>query len=66
MGSIQNRRGSVRQAPPGVYLPFLSSDNEYDAGQECEKIATDFWLLFLIVVNVYAVVLLWRGIRYLF
>lgn len=66
MGSIANKRGSVRQAPPDIYLPFISSDDEYDAGRECEKIGKEGVAFILCIVVVYAVVVCWRGIRSIF
>jgi len=63
MGSIQNRRGSARQAPPDVYLPFFSSRDEHDVGKECAKVAGDglaFICACFIIAGAIAVV---RGIR---
>lgn len=34
MGSISNKRGSVRQAPPDVYMGFMSGDSESEAMDE--------------------------------
>lgn len=66
MGSIANKRGSVRQAPPDIYLPFLSSDDENDVGIECEQIAIDFGFFFLLAIILYGVIVCWRGIRSIF
>ncbi len=66
MGSIANKRGSVRQAPPEVYLPFISSDDEQDVGRECEEIAVDYFVLTLVGVILWGVVVCWRGIRSIF
>jgi hypothetical protein len=34
MGNIANKRGSVRQAPPDVYMGFASSDGNPEAMDE--------------------------------
>ena len=60
MGSISNKRGSVRQAPPDVYMGFMSGDAESEAMDEAISF---FGNLFLIgvgwVVLFFVAVLCW-------
>jgi hypothetical protein len=42
MGSISSKRGSVRQAPPDVYMPFMSMDGDTEAMDETITLAKRF------------------------
>jgi hypothetical protein len=45
MGSIQNKRGSARQAPPNVYSPFMAGpENE----ENDKAILAAFWIITVI------------------
>lgn len=45
MGSISNKRGSVRQAPPDIYMGFVSGDEDSEAMDEAISFFGNlFWM----------------------
>lgn len=64
MGSIGNKRGSVRQAPPDVYMGFMDGGDE-ESWEEVESVAKAFlgvmwWFVWAIVAWVgWTVLVVW-------
>ena len=46
MGAIQSKRGSVRQAPPDVYMPFMSGP----AGEESDAALKAAVVVFTVII----------------
>ena len=50
MGSIQNKRGSARGAPPSVYAPFASIGGSKETTEQRDAIKKFFLSVFLLVL----------------
>lgn len=62
MGSISSKRGSVRQAPPGVYMPFMSVDGDTEAMDETITLAKRFLLFGVGSVLFFAVAVVFSAV----
>ncbi len=51
MGSIQNRRGSAKQAPPSVYAPFIDFNSEVDEQFVEFLLLTTRWVIYILLVG---------------